>query len=126
MKKAVILLVSLAAAGLLVTQASAWWGGTHMMGYGGPAYTGSQAPAAANGNIAQIRADIASIQAKLSKELAQDTVNMDKVRKLNQKIGQKQQELRSAAVQGRANGQRGYGGSGYHRGGHMAGYAPCW
>mgnify|MGYP000503480170 CR=1 FL=1 len=126
MKKAVILLVSLAAAGLLVTQASAWWGGPHMMGYGGPAYTGSQAPAAANGNIAQIRADIASIQAKLSKELAQDTVNMDKVRKLNQKIGQKQQELRSAAVQGRANAQRGYGGSRYHRGGHMAGYAPCW
>ncbi|MEF8823351.1 MAG: hypothetical protein V5A74_04470 [Desulfohalobiaceae bacterium] len=122
MKKAVILLITLAAAGLLVTQASAWWGGPHMMGYGGPAYTANQAPEAANGDIAQIRAEIASIQADLNKALAQDKVNMDKVRELNQKIGQKQQELRSAAVQARANGQRGYGGHGYHAGGHR----PCW
>ncbi|MEF8942021.1 MAG: hypothetical protein V5B78_04425 [Desulfohalobiaceae bacterium] len=121
MKKAVILLITLAAAGLLVTQASAWWGSPHM-GYGGPAYTANQAPGAANKDLAKIRAEIASIQADLNKALAQDKVNMDKVRELNQKIGQKQQELRSAAVQARANGQRGYGGHGYHAGGHR----PCW
>ncbi len=126
MKKAVILLITLAAAGLLVTQASAWWGGPHMMGYGGPAYTANQAPGAANKDLAKIRSEIASIQADLNKELAKDNVNMDKVRELNQKIAQKQQKLRSAAVQSRANGQRGYGGYGYHHGRHMAGYAPCW
>ena len=126
MKKAVILLVSLVAAGLLVTQASAWWGGPHMMGYGGPAYTGNQAPTTANKDIAKIRAEVASIQADLNKELAQDNVDMDKVRELNQKIARKQQELRSTVIRSGANGQRGYGGHGYHRGGHMAGYAPCW
>lgn len=125
MKKAVILLVTLAAAGLLVTQASAWWGG-HMMGYGGPAYTANQAPGAANGDIAEIRSEIASIQADLNQELAKDNVNMDKVRELNQQIAQKQQELRSTAAQSGAYGQRGYGEYGYHHGGHMAGYAPCW
>lgn len=125
MKKAVILLVTLAAAGLLVTQASAWWGGTHM-GYGGPAYTANQTPAAANGKIAQIRADIASTQAELSRELAKDNVNMDKVRELNQEIAQKRQDLRSTAAQSGAYGQRGHRGSGYRHGGHMAGYSPCW
>jgi hypothetical protein len=126
MQKALLFLLTLVAAALLVTQASAWWGGPHMTGYGGPAYTANQAPGAANGDIAEIRAEIASLQAKLNRELAQDNVNMDKVRGLNHKITQKQQELRSTAAQSGAYGQRSYGGHGYHHGGHMAGYAPCW
>jgi len=93
------------------------------MGHG-PAYTATQAPGA-NKDVANLRADIVSTQAKLSRELARDKVNMDKVRQLNQEIAQKRQKLRSMANQ---RGTRGYGtrGYGYHHGGHMAGYAPCW
>jgi uncharacterized small protein (DUF1192 family) len=124
MQKALLFLLTLVAAALLVTQASAWWGGPHMTGYGGPAYTANQAPGAANGDIAEIRAEIASLQAKLNRELAQDNVNLDRVRELNQRIGQTQRELRSAA----SRRGRGYGGgSGHRHGGHrMAGHGPCW
>ncbi|MCF8085884.1 MAG: hypothetical protein K9J48_03220 [Desulfohalobiaceae bacterium] len=126
MKKGLMLLMALAAVGLLVSQAAAWWG--PQMGYG-PAYTATQAPGA-NKDVANLRADIASTRAELSRELAKDKVNMDKVRQLNQEIAQKRQELRSTANRRgtRGYGARGYdgGGYGYHHGGHMAGYAPCW